>query len=243
MGAERVDLYDINAYAYHMLQLKFAALKIFKNEEKFINFFLNQSLDFTNDEKIFSFNTYKNEIRKELPTYTKNFWDQVYKLLKSGKNITDSKLIINTYSDSKILKTQLNYLENNNYSILRERLHKLDEKNMDYHNTSVINLPKKLNRTYDLILLSNIQAYVQSMYNGNFEEALKKYRDFIDMYLSKFIKDNGKIASEYYYLYDAYYCPENNEKFTKIEIESYYGIINGIKLDSKDAVMLYQKKK
>jgi hypothetical protein len=175
--------------------------------------------------------------------HSRNFWDQIYKLFKSGENICNSRLLINTKGSSKPHIKLLDYLKDDNYELLKEKLYKLDEKNATFFNYNVINLPEVLRKKYDLILLSNIQHYIQYTYGTNFGKALKKYRGFVDNDLSKFLTDDGKVVSEYYYYYEEDSAPKPNDDQTVVTIPAIYNVMYGDEFDSIDAVMVYQKKK
>ncbi len=239
-GAHKVDLFDINAYSYHIMQLKIAAIKVLSREE-FLNFFLRKNLDYTENQNAFNKKIYIDKIRDQLPTYSKNFWNQVYSLFKDGKNIYNYGLIINTNNNSKAYINLLDYLKDDNYELLREKFHKLDENNSTFFNYNVVHLPIYLKKKYDLILLSNIQHYMEYTYGINFSEALKKYRVFVDNNLSKALKDDGKIVSEYYY-YNAFSSPKSGENQTLLEFPNLYSVMDNKDTHYKDAVMIYQKK-
>ncbi len=241
-GANSVDLFDINAYAYHMLQLKMAAIKTLSQEE-FLKFFLKNNLDFTKNNNIFNRETYTNEIRKELPIYSRNFWDQVYKLFKNGETIYKSRLLINGNGNSKSYINLLDYLKDDNYELLKEKLYKLDEKESKFFNYNVVYLPTVLKDKYDLILLSNIQDYIRYTYGADFTKSINKYRHFVDSNLSKFLNEDGKVVSEYYYYYDSKNSVEPGVDQTIIKIPPVYNITDGEELFLNDAVMVYQKKK
>ena len=240
-GAHKVDLFDINAYSFHIMQLKMTAIKVLSREE-FLNFFLRKNLDYTDNQNVFSKKVYIDKIRDQLPTYSKNFWNQVYSLFKDGKNIYSYGLIINTNNNSNAYISLLDYLKDENYKLLKEKLYKLDEKNSTFFNYNVVFLPEHLKRKYDLILLSNIQHYIEYTYGMNFSKALKKYRVFVDNNLSKSLKDGGKIISEYYYYYADYSSPKPGENQTLLEIPDIYSVMDNKDSHYKDAVMIYQKK-
>lgn len=241
-GASSIDMFDINAYAYHVMQLKVAAIKTLSQED-FFNFFLKNSSERKNTYDIFNKEVYLNKIRTELPTHSRNFWDQIYKLFKSGENICKSKLLINTNGNGKSYTRLLDYLRDDNYELLKEKLYKLDEKNVTFFNYNVAYLPDVLRKKYDLILLSNIQDYMQYTYWISNDESLKKYRSFVDNDLSKFLNEYGKIVSEYHYYYDSESCAKPYENQTVITIPAVYDVMYHDEFDTHDAVMIYQKKK
>lgn len=241
-GANSVDMFDINAYAYHVMQIKVAAIKVLSQDE-FFKFFLKNSLETDNTNDIFNKEVYLNKIRNELPIHSRNFWDQIYRLFKNGENIGNSRLLINTKGNSKPYIKLLDYLKDDNYELLKEKLYKLDEKNATFFNYNVVNLPEVLKKKYDLILLSNIQHYIQYTYGTSFSKALKKYRGFVDNDLSEFLNNDGKVVSEYYYYYEEKDSPKPNENHTILTIPAVYSVMYGDEFEANDAVMVYQKKK
>lgn len=241
-GANSVDMFDINAYAYHVMQIKVASIKVLSQDE-FFKFFLKNNLGIENTDDVFNKEVYLNKIRKELPIHSRNFWDQVYKLFKNGYSICNSRLLINAKGSSKSYIKLLDYLKDDNYNLLKERLYKLDEKNTTFFNYNIVNLPAALQKKYDLILLSNIQHYIQYTYGGSFDKALKKYRDFVDNDLSKFLNNDGKVVSEYYYYYEEDCSPKPDDNQTILTNPAVYNVMYGDEFAADDAVLVYQKKK
>ena len=204
-GAEIVDMFDINSYAYHMARLKFAAVKSLSKED-FLTFFA-----YRNDETSINHNTWDRKlyekIRINLPQYSRNFWDQTFNILSSLTKkvllLTDLNLLIKSFRNKQELVLLLDYLKEDNYEILKEKIIKMDEDNIEYFNCNVTELANKAQeKKYDLILLSNIQDYIKETYQTPYgNTALNRYREYVDRDLSKLIKDNGSIISEYYYYY------------------------------------------
>ncbi len=240
-GANSVDMFDINAYSYHVMQLKVAAIKVLSQEE-FFKYFLKNTLTLENSDDILNKDVYYSKIRKELSIYSRNFWDQVYNLFKNGENIHNSRLLINAKGENQSYINLLDYLKEENYELLKEKLYKLDEKNSKFFNYNIVYLPTALKKKYDLILLSNIQHYIQYTYGGSFSKALKKYRTFVDTDLSKFLNDDGKIVSEYYYYYDDDKSTRPDENQTILEVPAIYSVMYGDEFTANDAVLIYQKK-
>ena len=97
------------------------------------------------------------------------------------------------YEDSLISVND--YLKDNNYNYLKERINIADNKK--FINTDVIDLPNKLDKNYDIILLSNIQDYMKFTYHLDYLRSLEKYREFIKNDLMKYC--NECIVGEYFY--------------------------------------------
>ena len=99
----------------------------------------------------------------------------------------------NYYEDSLINVND--YLKENNYNYLKERIN--IAYNKKFINTNVIDLPNKLDKNYDIILLSNIQDYMKFTYHLDYLRSLEKYREFIKNDLMKYC--NECIVGEYFY--------------------------------------------
>ena len=185
-GANNVDLFDINYYALFMAELKIAAVKSLSKKE-FIRYF-------TNGRKALSNDIYA-KIRLYLNGDALLFWDKVYSLFPNNNDLKKTNLFMkdNYYEDSLISVND--YLKENNYNYLKEKIYIADNKK--FINTDVIDLPNKLDKNYDIILLSNIQDYMKFTYHLDYLRSLEKYREFIKNDLMKYC--NECIVGEYFY--------------------------------------------
>ena len=185
-GANNVDLFDINYYALFMAELKIAAVKSLSKEE-FIRYFTNGRNALSND--IYA------KIRPYLNGDALLFWDKVYTLFPNNNDLKKTNLFMkdNYYEDSLISVND--YLKENNYNYLKEKINIADNKK--FINTNVIDLPNKLDKIYDIILLSNIQDYMKFTYHLDYLRSLEKYREFIKNDLMKYC--NECIVGEYFY--------------------------------------------
>lgn len=185
-GANSVDLFYINYYALFMAELKIAAVKSLSKEE-FIRYF-------TNGRNALSSDIYA-KIRLYLNGDALLFWDKVYSLFPNNNDLKKTNLFMkdNYYEDSLISVND--YLKENNYNYLKEKIYIADNKK--FINTDVIDLPNKLDKNYDIILLSNIQDYMKFTFHLDYLRSLEKYREFIKNDLMKFC--NECIVGEYFY--------------------------------------------
>ncbi|MEG2250561.1 MAG: DUF3419 family protein [Bacilli bacterium] len=233
-GAKSVDMFDINLYARHLVCLKIAALKSLSRDE-FLDFFLIRNKDNQN-KKVFSKGIYENKLRKNLDSYSRNFWDMAYSLTKRGTILRSTGLFYNNINDKKT-QTRINsYLENDNYKYLKDNIDKLLD--INFYNSNILNLPKRLENKYDLILLSNIQAYVNFNSNDKLEN-IKKYREFVKNDMGKFLNENGKIVKEYYYC-DSQQSLDNSCNF---KIKSISSLVTNNDNYAPDVVSIYTKRR
>ena len=240
-GAKSVDVFDINIYSYHMARLKIAAVKALSKEE-FLNFFVRKIDDETTNEKIFD------KIRKCLPVYSRNFWDIAYhswkknhaKLNKS-KNLLHSGLFIYDFATQDGIVKLLDYLKDDNYDKLKEKLSIMDEENIEFFNCDIVDIGSHLEKKYDIIMLSNIQDYANEIYSATDEiTSLRKYREFIKNTLFKFLNKNGCIVGEYYYTYEKLSNLKSNSPEDILEVESVFNANGEAEKISNDGVVIYK---
>ena len=246
-GAKSVDVFDINIYSYHMARLKIAAVKALSKEE-FLNFFVRKIDDETTNEKIFDRQVYESKIRKCLPVYSRNFWDIAYhswkknhaKLNKS-KNLLHSGLFIYDFATQDGIVKLLDYLKDDNYDKLKEKLSIMDEENIEFFNCDIVDIGSHLEKKYDIIMLSNIQDYANEIYSATDEiTSLRKYREFIKNTLFKFLNKNGCIVGEYYYTYEKLSNLKSNSPEDILEVESVFNANGEAEKISNDGVVIYK---
>ncbi len=229
-GSKKITTFDINKLSFHMANLKIAAVKTLTYEE-FIDFFLSP--------KVFSYEIYK-KIRMELNCDFDKFFEGIYKHFEyNGSLIRKSYLFHHGHKSNVEDNT---YLTKNNYYILKD---KINDTQIDFINTSITNLTKCIkDEKYDLILLSNISDYAESIFKKDY---LKKYFTFIENSVTKLLNENGLIAVAYIYDYDSI-----KEGRSDINIESkrnelltkeYRTLIfkSTIKNLKNDGIILYKK--
>lgn len=246
-GAKSVDVFDINVYAYHMARLKIAAVEALSKEE-FLNFFVRKIDDETINEKIFDRQIYESKIRKFLPTYSRNFWDVAYNSWKNnhakinkGKNLLHSGLFIHNFATQDGMIKLLDYLKDDNYEKLKTKLSIMHEENIEFFNCDIVDIEDKLDKSYDIIMLSNIQDYADEIYSVSDKIAgLKRYRDFIKNTLFKFLNKGGCVIGEYYYSYEKLSNLKRDEHEGFLEVESVFNANGEADELSNDGVIIYK---
>lgn len=246
-GAKRVDVFDINVYAYHMARLKIAAVEALSKDE-FLSFFVRKIDDETINEKIFDRQIYESKIRKFLPTYSRNFWDVAYNSWKNnhakinkGKNLLHSGLFIHNFATQDGMIKLLDYLKDDNYEKLKTKLSIMREENIEFFNCDIVDIEDKLDKSYDIIMLSNIQDYADEIYSVSDKIAgLKRYRDFIKNTLFKFLNKGGCVVGEYYYSYEKLSNLKREEHEGFLEVESVFSANGEADELSNDGVIIYK---
>lgn len=246
-GAKSVDVFDINIYSYHMARLKIAAVKALSKEE-FLNFFVRKIDDDIINEKIFDRQVYESKIRKCLPVYSRNFWDVAYNSWKNNhaklnksKNLLHSGLFIHNFATQEGMVKLLDYLKDDNYDKLKEKLSIMDEENIEFFNCDIVDIESHLGKKYDIIMLSNIQDYADEIYSVTDKiTGLRKYREFIKNTLFKFLNKNGCIVGEYYYSYEKLSNLKSNSPEDILEVESVFNANGEAEKLSNDGVIIYK---
>lgn len=182
-GAKDVTLIDGNPLSQVFIELKIAAIK---------NLSMYEYLDYINDKNIFN-KEYYNKISKDLSFEVKNFWDffinkiDINKDDKLKQKVTNAFFTILEYDNAD--KFSCDYCRNLcDYMLLKSRLKngvKIDYKIADFNDFS-----KELGeKKFDLIMLSNIAAYVP----------YTLFSCGVDDLISNNLKPNGKIQIGYIY--------------------------------------------
>lgn len=208
-GAANIDLFDINKLTKYYTDYKIAAIKA-----------LNYDEFFDTDQLIYSPELYK-KIRENLSHDNKYYFDVLYKFHYSR---------INSFLYFRVLRyPEYNYYYNKKiYKELKEKIY--DFKYDQFYHCNVIDLLNLVNKTYDIILLSNISNYASGIYNKPQKEALKQFNYFIINDLHKLLNKNGKILLAYLYDYQKDTLP--------VKYNYDYDMINA----GLDKVLVYTKK-
>ncbi len=185
-GANNVDSFDINPLSKYYSELKIASIKTLSLEE-FINFLYNKN-KFKISKKYLDKDTY-NLVRKKLKEKEQYFWDYIFKNY-DNKFLYNSYLFTDDFLDIKSLTKANMYLTPYNYDILKE---KLQDKSVNYHDCNIKNLIN-IKKEFDIILLSNIAAYLDMVYVSKIDY-LKELKNIIDILK----KDNSKVVVGYLY--------------------------------------------
>lgn len=226
LGCKELVCFDINKLSYYIAKLKIAALKEL-NLNEFLLFF---NIDNHNSLKYKTFEKFKYRLDER----TLTFFELIY------KNNYIYKLFIHKYK----INLDLNiYLSKKNYLKLRTII---DKVNITFITSNIINLPKKTNKKFDYIFLSNISDYINNLYNKDY---LKKFCIFIQKKLSKLITKDGNIICAYIYDYKIKNTNPRTDidinekrklyfKKEKFETKKFKSVISNNK---KDAVIIYRR--
>lgn len=187
-GAKNVETFDINPLAKYFVELKCAAIKSLDYEE-FLLFFNKIEDSFWSARSKYFFNEkIYNKIKDNLSGDYREFWDYFFSKY-SNKQIYKSYLFTD---DILILRGIIRYnlyLEKGNYYKLREIL---KNKRIIYNDDELLSICN-YNSDFDLVILSNVPAYLSS---SNNIEPLKKFRTLIEK-----LNKNNNIVFVLCYLY------------------------------------------
>ena len=190
-GIKDITCFDINRLAKYFVELKLAALKSLNREEyiKFMyddmfnkNYFdyIKNNLD--DDISIFWSELYKNSFKDYIS-------DNLFRYLRLKKS-NSSFYGINFYKYCS--ENFVSYLDKDNYTIVQNRL---QNTNIEYIESDLLDLTSKLNTKYDLINLTNIYEFINKEIIDNGD---KKFNDIIRNLIS-YLNDDGKILITYLY--------------------------------------------
>jgi hypothetical protein len=189
LGAKKVDAFDCNILSQFYSNLKITALK--NLELKDFKYFI-ETLDF----EIYL------DIRGELETLEREFFNSAYNYFSSGKEIRRSPLFNNKFPS----KESNLYLQNeNNYRLAQQKVKSTKLVVSDVENlvSKIMDEKKKEKRNtkYDVILLSNIADYAYKTYAPN-EGSLERFNGRVVAKLDSLLNKNGKIIAAYIYDFD-----------------------------------------
>ncbi|MBQ7140835.1 MAG: DUF3419 family protein [Bacilli bacterium] len=238
LDAKSVDCFDINRLSKYYMCLKMAGINCL-NYDEFLTFF-------TKNNKCMDKSTYK-IIRDVLENDIKYFWDEVFSN-KNGKKLRKSTLFSKDENYKKNIIKCNNYLKPENYYILKNKISKYNPK---FLNLDIKELPKNLDKQYDLIYLSNIVKSIDEIFE---KPGLIEYKKFLSNELSKNLKENGLIFLAYMYDYLSYddgvkwynridNYKERKETFGSNEFETriFNSPFNSFLCENNDAVIVYKK--
>ncbi len=180
-GAKSIDTFDINPLCKYYFALKKAAILALDRAD-FINFFSYSNPNFLND---FIFK----EISKNLKNDNYIFWETLF----NHKNKDDLYRLFELD-----LANQTLYLsDNENYKLLQSKINLLSVR---FTNCDIYDLINILDNKYDIIYLSNILGRLGFKSNFLNNESMNNFISFLNS-LSKYLKDNGEIIANYFYIY------------------------------------------
>lgn len=249
-GAREFFSFDVNILSALFIDLKLAALRRFSYKE-FLDFFMREDLNSTkNNLYTFNFDMYK-DLKRDLHTITKLFFDRVYELNKyDGCKVRESSLFNNKFDNNKVKMLSNLYLQSENLYREVQKNHFI--KNIEWIDCSVQELNIKLspNKKFDVILLSNVSDYAKTMYNYQ-NNYLEQFAEFIIKPLKERLNGNGIISAAY--IYDVIINasrqfrsdidnPEFRERvFNSIGMMYQELYFNSVIPNKKDAVLLLNK--
>lgn len=169
-GAKNIDTFDINPLAKYYSELKIAAIKTLSLED-FIKFLYKKG--YFNNRYYLSKEAY-NILKKELKDEYREFWDYFFSTYNS-RRIYKSHLFTDDFLDLKKLKICNGYMNDKNYSLLRDKLKSIE---INYHDISIENL-SDIKKQFDVIILSNICAYLDFVYL-NREDYMKDIKNILN---------------------------------------------------------------
>lgn len=184
-NAKSINCFDINPLAKYYSELKIAALKNL-NYEEFIAFLYNKN-------KIICSSDYLNKgiydyIKSSMEDKYRIFWDTILEEYSSYK-ISKSNFFTNDFLNIRCLKAANLYLKESNYYYTQKLL---ANKKIKYLDCNITDLDK-LDRRYDIIILSNIPAYLNQFYEN--DDYLKNLKNL----LNNIKKESSIIAVSYLY--------------------------------------------
>lgn len=168
-GAKSVTAFDINPLAKHYAELKIAAIKTFDLKDYILFFYPSKTDQYMNINKIFS-------LRYSLKVEEVVFWSYCYVKLNSLNNLFNCDIP----KLKEIIKANEYLQDEAKYDKLRNIL---QEKTPKYYDANIFDLDK-LNKKYDIILLSNIAAYLDLYYEDDYTY-LRKLRQIINNITNK----------------------------------------------------------
>ena len=199
-GAKVIDSFDINYLTKFHYYLKKTMIQRYK---------LTLYLDIIEDLSYGVISTkHYNKIRNKLNDECQFFWDEIINYSQDINDINLKNLFNTTISPNHF--DLVSYLSKINYKKLQS---KLDNFDADFIHSDLFSLDTKLNKTYDLIYLSNICGYTDKYsYFG-----LKKTKEYSLYKLYPYLNDGGTIVYGYLYGYslehfkNLYIKRDNNE--------------------------------
>lgn len=184
-GSKEIDNYDVNILTAFYAGLKYASMCALEYEE-YLNFFTGK--------ESFKKETYK-KIRPYLSKVHQEYYDFIYKIFKGEENkIVSSKLFYLETSKVQAINSNPYLKTKQAYDKTKQRL---KDVKINFLEKNLLNLDEE--KKYDLILTSNIEAYLVDDYES--ELTKEEYVEFIKNKLSKLLEPNGTIQVSYQYYY------------------------------------------
>lgn len=207
VGANEVDAFDSNPLAKYYVELKIAAIKSLSLEE-FILFLYNKSYF-----KISSYYLNKNvylKVRNKLSGNYRIFWDYVFDNY-TPKQLYKSYLFTDDFLDLPALVKANMYLKENNYKKLKDIL---ENKKVIYHDIMLQDI-QNIDKIFDLIILSNVPAFLNRIYKSNY---LKNLKELIE----KIKFPNTRVVVSYLYSALLEYGSSNDDIYNSDKLIEYF---------------------
>jgi hypothetical protein len=203
LGADAVIAFDINVLAGMFCNLKLAAIEKL-SFEAFKKFFLRN--DGTNKEAL-DFKIYA-RLRENLEEPTRVFFDKIYSDFGNIGSYLRNSSVFNIAYDNDDLKIKSNLYLQSSESFEKARQALRGNKTIWIH-SSLQELPKKIDKKFDIVLLSNIIDYAKSAYKG--EDYLENFCKHEIEPLKGFLNSKGIICAAY--IYDVRKKPQKGAKY------------------------------
>ncbi len=256
-NARKVVNFDVNYLSLAFGMLKYAAIKAFSYNEFFYFFIKNSKLE-TEGIFCFRYELYL-KLRPFLPLEVAEYWDNVYEIFGyDGKRILESRLFHSGANNiehilfaNPYLRTEKNYLKT------KENMQHMD---VEFEQKNLLEIGYNEEEKYDLMLFSNIEAYLIDENFGCMDE--NQFIQFIEEQVSQSLNENGVVQLAYQYEYHTpvtlygnflqRLCQRNYRVVPKDYMEEKYKkiVFQGLPLNSnykllknrKDCIYLYEKK-
>ncbi len=233
-GAKSVTLFDINPLAFAQTELKLAGARRLSFEE-FCEYFIPGCGNLLNCHTFLKLSDF---LKEDAAIY----YDYLY------SKYTPSEIFDKTFRPFQTgitkLETMNDYLNKDNFKKLPIIL---EDKEIKYIETNLLDLPDKLEEMFDAILLSNISDSIEKIWDTN---TLKNYKRFIHV-LSKNLNKGGFIQCGY--VYSSYKSQARNPLFAnKVERQKVFtndefkewGVETFVRFSAfDDTVIAYEKKR
>ncbi len=271
-GAKSITTFDKNPLTKYYFYLKRAALLANLTLEEYLKFFCYR--DFGELDNMEAFNE---KIFSKIVPYLDGdyyqFWSTLFEYYSPSKIRHCQDGSIFSYDELKytVLQNTINYLNDKNYDLLKERAKNLD---ISFLHSDINNLLEKLQQNYDVMYFSNIIQYVDIMYSNDLVSSypknkqlslkerqifkLEKYKELMHG-LSDKLNEEGIMIIGYLYTWE-----ENNENVAifnsnvreKIFSQDEFNyllfqameeiedkVLHGFGIPKEDAGLIYTKKK
>ena len=238
LGANYITCFDINLLSKYYFNLKRICIN-FLSYEEFIEYFMLGTSEVNNN--VFNYNLYL-KISRYIDEDTKLFWDSIYSEYNNdGFYIRHSNLFNNKYDNTDLKVNSNTYLTKEKFDLLKRNILLVQ---VEFINSNITDLMNKLNKKYDIIMLSNLSDYINGMYKDNY---LINFYKYIIKPLKQFLTNKGLLIYAYIYDFDI-----KKEKY-RSDIDNYskvLRVINKTKLykfksvidsDKKDAILYIEE--